>query len=158
MEILTIPAEADALAKRFEGIDRASFARTHRISGGAAMIYQHITGRRPMSIKAATEYAAAFQCALEDISPRIALEVAEAASLLRAREVPHSATAVKEKAVPVDISPAARALVNAIVDADKRGVSADAFNALRETLRLLGQPARPTRLPPGTFDVEDPSH
>lgn len=56
------------------------------------------------------------------------------------------------------LSPAARALMNAIAEADERGVPADAFNALRETLRFLGQPARPTRFPPGTFDVEDPSH
>jgi hypothetical protein len=54
-----------------------------------------------------------------------------------------------------DLSPAAQALTNAISDADKHGISADVFNALRETLRLFRrESAQPLA---GRVDVEDPS-
>ncbi|WP_155637577.1 helix-turn-helix domain-containing protein [Burkholderia cepacia] len=82
MKIWTAEEEGSALGRRFEGIDRADFARRHNLSSSASLIYQHITGRRPISMKAAVEYAAAFGCPLDEISPRIALEVEEAARLL----------------------------------------------------------------------------
>lgn len=55
-----------------------------------------------------------------------------------------------------DLSPAARALTNAISDADKSGISADVFDALRETLRLFRRDSAQPRA--ARFDVEDPSH
>lgn len=79
MKIWTIEEEGQRLAARFEEItNRAEFARRHAIKGGASMIYQHITGRRPMSLEAAASYANAFNCKLEDISPRLANEVKSA--------------------------------------------------------------------------------
>ncbi|WP_175692683.1 hypothetical protein [Burkholderia ambifaria] len=55
---------------------------------------------------------------------------------------------------PLDVSPEARSLIDAIAAADKIGLSPDAFNALKETLRVFGALTRPRG---GTFDVEDPS-
>ncbi|MNQ16948.1 hypothetical protein D3C85_299560 [compost metagenome] len=53
MKMWTIEEEAAALRARFEGVNRAAFARDHHVKGGQAMIYQHITGRRPIGIEAA---------------------------------------------------------------------------------------------------------
>ncbi|CAN0620452.1 conserved protein of unknown function [Burkholderia multivorans] len=53
------------------------------------------------------------------------------------------------------LSPAAHSLVDAIIKADKSGMSAEAFNALKEMLRLLGKGAHPEDEP---FRLEDPSH
>jgi len=81
MKIWSIQEEADRLRARFEGVNRAAFAREHNIKGGQAMIYQHITGRRPIALDAALAYAAAFGCSLQDISPRLASELQKAAKL-----------------------------------------------------------------------------
>ncbi|MGZ0105182.1 S24 family peptidase [Achromobacter sp. KK8] len=89
MKIWTIEEEAAALRKRFEGVNRAAFARDHQVKGGQAMIYQHITGRRPISVEAAMAYASGFQCSLEEISPRLAIEAQKAAAL--SSEVPVAA-------------------------------------------------------------------
>ncbi|MBD9417635.1 hypothetical protein IB259_00175 [Achromobacter sp. ACM04] len=81
MKIWTIEEEASALRARFEGVNRAAFARSHQIKGGQAMIYQHITGRRPLNLEAATAYAQGLGCSLADISPRLAAEAQKAAAL-----------------------------------------------------------------------------
>lgn len=75
---LTEQEEAERLRERFTGVNRAEFARLYGVPGGAAMIYQHITGRRPISIEAAQAYAKGFGCRLEDISPRLADEARKA--------------------------------------------------------------------------------
>lgn len=74
METSAVEDEAHELAKRFANVNRAEFARTHSVPGGAAMIYQHITGRRPISLEAAMAYARGFNCPLESISQRLAAE------------------------------------------------------------------------------------
>ncbi|OMG87990.1 helix-turn-helix transcriptional regulator [Achromobacter xylosoxidans] len=81
MKIWTIDEEASALRARFEGVNRAAFARDHQVKGGQAMIYQHITGRRPINVEAAMAYAEGFGCSLAEISPRLALEAQKAAAL-----------------------------------------------------------------------------
>jgi len=81
MKMWTIEEEAAALRARFEGVNRAAFARDHQVKGGQAMIYQHITGRRPIGIEAAMAYAEGFGCTLAAISPRLAAETRKAASL-----------------------------------------------------------------------------
>ena len=81
MKIWTVEEEASALRARFAGVNRAAFARDHQLKGGQAMIYQHITGRRPISIEAAMAYAAGFGCSLAEISPRLAAEAQKAAAL-----------------------------------------------------------------------------
>ena len=89
MKILTELEEAEALRKRFaklkseKGISRAAFARANKISGGDAMVYQHIDGRRPISMEAALLYAKGFGCSLEDISPRLALEARKSSEMLK---------------------------------------------------------------------------
>jgi len=82
MRILTIEEEAERLRARFSGVNRAEFARDHGLKGGQSMIYQNITGRRPISMDAAKAYASGFGCSLEDISPRLALEASGAAKHL----------------------------------------------------------------------------
>ncbi|MPS76603.1 MAG: S24 family peptidase [Achromobacter sp.] len=84
MKMWTIEEEAAALRARFEGVNRAAFARDHHVKGGQAMIYQHITGRRPIGIEAAMAYAEGFGCTLAAISPRLAAEAQKAASLTSA--------------------------------------------------------------------------
>lgn len=79
MKILTIEEEAEKLKARFEGVNRAAFAREQRLKGGQAMIYQHINAMRPISLDAALVYAKGFNCPLEEISPRLAKEAMDAA-------------------------------------------------------------------------------
>lgn len=96
--------EADNLAKRFEGVNRAKFAKEHKVKGGQAMIYNHITARSPISRSAALIYAKAFGCPLEDISPRLAAELAaEIAEAAAAAEAAAKASAPEEK--PPDPAP-----------------------------------------------------
>lgn len=74
MDIWTEKEEAERLKARFDALDiaRAAFARKHKVPGGDAMIYQHITGRRPISMEAAIAYAKGFGVPLDEISPRLA--------------------------------------------------------------------------------------
>ena len=72
--------EAINLKSRLEGINLSKLARDFKIPGGPSMIYQHASGRRPMNLPAALAYAHAFNCRLEDISPRLA-KLAETAQL-----------------------------------------------------------------------------
>jgi len=82
MDIWSTEEEAANLRKRFDGINRKQFAKDHAVPGGDTMIYQHMNGIRPMSQEAAVAYARAFQCGLEDISPRIAQEIAFRATMI----------------------------------------------------------------------------
>lgn len=73
-----------------------------------------------------------------------------------ARDVSHrTLTDRAATARPSKVSIAAESLIAAVLEADKRGLSAEAFNALKEMLRLLGKGAHPQDTEP--FDVEDPS-
>ena len=84
MENWTEQEEAERLRKRFENVkNRAKFASDHHVPGGAAMIYQHITGRRPISLDAAKAYARGFNCPVDEISQRLADDARE---LLRCSE------------------------------------------------------------------------
>lgn len=74
MKIWSTEEEAMHLKALFDGVNRAKFARDNGFPGGQSMIYQHLTGNRPISLEAAMSYAAGFGCALEEISPRLAQE------------------------------------------------------------------------------------
>ena len=78
MKIWTPEEEADKLKARFEGVNRAAFAREQAIKGGQVVIYQHIKGVRPISRAAALAYAKGFNVSLSEISPRLAIEAANA--------------------------------------------------------------------------------
>lgn len=80
MKIWSIEEEAAHLKRRFTGVNRSAFAREFGLKGGHALIYQHINGLRPISLEAAKVYAEGFGCTLDDISPRLAQEVAQAAA------------------------------------------------------------------------------
>lgn len=73
--------EAEALKQRFAKVNRAKFARDFGVKGGQAVIYQHINAVRPINLDAARSYAQGFNCSLEEISPRLAKQVASAAAL-----------------------------------------------------------------------------
>lgn len=66
--------EGYALNHRFSGLNRSKFAQEHGIPGGAAMIYQHINGLRPISFEAANAYARAFGVPIGEISARFSPE------------------------------------------------------------------------------------
>lgn len=80
MKIWTTEEEAAKLKARFEGVNRAAFAREYGIKGGQASVYQHINGIRPISLDAAKAYAQGFKVSLAEISPRLAKEVADASA------------------------------------------------------------------------------
>lgn len=82
MNIWTQSEEAENLKKRFARVNRAEFARNFDVPGGQAMIYQHISDRRPISLDAAIAYANGFKCSLKEISPRLAEEARKGGSLL----------------------------------------------------------------------------
>lgn len=50
----------------------AAFAREFSVPGGKAMVNQHLTGERPISLEAAISYAIGFGQPLHAISPRLA--------------------------------------------------------------------------------------
>ena len=81
--------EAINLKSRLEGINLSKLARDFKIPGGPSMIYQHASGRRPMNLPAALAYAHAFNCSLEDISPRLAklTESAQLSNTLQTRTI-----------------------------------------------------------------------
>jgi len=58
--------------KAVKGMSQAEFAREFNVPGGASMVSQHIKGRRPINLEAATAYARGFNVLLEEISPRLA--------------------------------------------------------------------------------------
>lgn len=69
--------ESETLKRLFADVNRAAFAREHNVPGGQSMIYQHITGRKPISLDAAVAYAKGFRLPLSAISPRLADLVAK---------------------------------------------------------------------------------
>ncbi|VWB96874.1 hypothetical protein BPS26883_04687 [Burkholderia pseudomultivorans] len=118
------------------------------------MIYQHLTARRPISREAAVAYARAFNCGLEEISPRVAQEVLELAALIGDAGKLKDAAPARKKECP-ELRSESRALIEAITKADIDGLAPEAFNVLRETLRLFGKGTSGRDDP---FDVEAPSH
>lgn len=77
----TAAQEALNLAKRFaelkqQGISQAQFARDNDVPGGANFLNQHIKGKRQIGMDSALVYARGLGCTLEDISPRLASQVA----------------------------------------------------------------------------------
>lgn len=89
MENWTIQEEADRLKARFKGVNRAEFARTYSIKGGDACIYQHISGRRPISLDAALGYAKGFNIGLAEISPRLASELEKVNQKFKHSDAPY---------------------------------------------------------------------
>lgn len=80
MKIWTQEEEAERLAKRFEGVNQAEFARRYDVPGGASMLSQQIKGRRPINMSSALAYMRGFGVTLEEISPRLARQLALAAT------------------------------------------------------------------------------
>lgn len=94
MKIWTQQEEADRLHQRFATgkVAKNTFAQSHGIKGGSAMIYQHTRGLRPLNLEAAMAYARGFGVPLEEVSPRLALIAAESNTVLSAE----GAAAAKE--------------------------------------------------------------
>lgn len=89
MENLIYVQEGEALKERFvklrkeKKISRQKFAEMYDCPGGDAMIYQHITGRRPISMNSALAYAKGFGVTLKEISQRLAEEAEKSAQMLK---------------------------------------------------------------------------
>lgn len=69
--------EAANLARLLGDRNKAEFAREFGVPGGPSMISQHCSGHRPISIGAAAAYAKGLGVSLEEISPRLAEEIAK---------------------------------------------------------------------------------
>lgn len=54
------------------------------------MVSQHIKGRRPISLEAVIAYAKGFKCRVEEISPRLAKEIAALTQVAQAASIPPS--------------------------------------------------------------------
>lgn len=67
--------EGAALEALMAGVNQAQFAKTHALPGGASMLSQHISGHRPISLKAARIYAAGLNVPVEAFSARLAAEI-----------------------------------------------------------------------------------
>lgn len=70
--------EGKALEALLAGRNRTAFAKEFGVPGGGSMISQHISGHRPISLKAATAYAKGLGVNIATFSPRLANEIAEA--------------------------------------------------------------------------------
>lgn len=56
--------------------------------GSPGMVWQYISGHRPLNIRAAVAFAKGLKCKIEDFSPTIASEIAEA--MIHARAIPQA--------------------------------------------------------------------
>ena len=121
--VWTPEEEAKRLHSRFDalkaqGVGQAEFARLHGIPGGASMVNQHIKGRRPMSLEAATAYARGFQCSIAHISPRLAQEVQAAIGAQSVRQVRAASNIALAPAAPWSLADALAQLGKAIAASD----------------------------------------
>lgn len=64
--------EGAALERLFVGRNQAQFAKDHSLPGGASMLSQHISGNRPISLKAAKIYSRGLKVNISQFSPRLA--------------------------------------------------------------------------------------
>jgi len=136
-KVWTVTEEATRLAKRFEGVGQADFARTHKVPGGPSMLSQHIKGRRPMNLEAAMAYARGFGVTLAEISPRLAKAVLDGASLTG--EVGKRATPERPAAKSIDDTVRelladerlAKALAARLIDGARQAFSSAATDVAR---------------------------
>lgn len=72
MPVSSLPEDAKRIAKLLRGRNVSSFVREWGMPGGTAMVQQHKTGKRPISLDAAIVYARAFNRSIYEISPSLA--------------------------------------------------------------------------------------
>ncbi len=104
--------EAANLHALFENVNRAEFARKHGVPGGESMIYQHISGRKPISLACAVAYAIGFGKPLAEISPRLADLIDR---LPKPPPAAHAGT-LSAKVVPLPTESPLKAELAAVVD------------------------------------------
>lgn len=75
VNLSTRQAEGAALGELLGGINKAQFARQHKVPGGPSMLSQHISGHRPISMAAAKAYADGLGMPVSAFSPRLAKEI-----------------------------------------------------------------------------------
>lgn len=78
-EELTPEQEGALLAKLLGTRSKAQFARDHDVPGGPSMLSQHLSGHRPIGLKAAAAYARGLGVPVEAFSPRLARQIKAAA-------------------------------------------------------------------------------
>lgn len=74
-EELTPEQEGALLALLLGDRSKAQFARDNQLPGGASMLSQHLSGHRPISLKAAAVYAKGLGVPVEAFSPRLARQI-----------------------------------------------------------------------------------
>ncbi|CAN7341682.1 LexA family transcriptional regulator [Acidovorax sp. LjRoot74] len=67
--------EGARLALLLGARSKAQFARDFGVPGGPSMVSQHLSGHRPISLKAAVAYARGLGVPVEAFSPRLALQI-----------------------------------------------------------------------------------
>ncbi|GKS91192.1 S24 family peptidase [Acidovorax sp. SUPP2539] len=72
---LTPEQEGALLASLLKDRNKAQFARDNKVPGGASMLSQHLSGHRPIGLKAAAAYAQGLGVPVEAFSPRLALQI-----------------------------------------------------------------------------------
>lgn len=81
-------AEAAALKRLFDersgGMTQAEFAKTSSM-GTPGLVWQYLSGHRPLNLPAATKFARALGALIDEFSPRLADEVRAAESLVEHR-------------------------------------------------------------------------
>jgi hypothetical protein len=108
----TTEEEAARLKERFKDVpNKAAWARDHKLPGGASMLNQHIHGHRPMNMDAALVYKQGFGVRLDEISPRLAKEMADALKRLDESKQP-SLMALLDTSAVVRADDSATAEVN----------------------------------------------
>lgn len=73
--------EGARLAELLGDRNRTAFAKEFDVPGGGSMISQHVSGHRPISLKAAAAYARGLGVPVSAFSPRLAAEIQAAAPM-----------------------------------------------------------------------------
>lgn len=90
----------DAQRNAKDGLSQAQFGSKHGIGTGG-MVWQYISGHRPLNLQAAVRFARAFGVGLSAFSPRLAREALEAAAIAGSAKAPaHSSHSVRELVRP----------------------------------------------------------
>lgn len=75
----TYEQEGKMLEELLGSLNRTAFAKEFSVPGGGSMISQHVSGHRPISLKAAAAYARGLNVPVSRFSPRLAAEIEAAA-------------------------------------------------------------------------------
>lgn len=128
--------DAERLKKLFEGKRKIDFVRATNFSGGASMVSQHISGHRPISITAASQYAQWLGVSVADISPTLAKEIEAISSSIKPDSSENISSGTRIANEPSVIhDPLIQSVIDLMMSTDLEGrvlLKAAVFKALNE--------------------------